>query len=274
MKLLIAADMEGITGVTHPDHTNQNHAEYQRFRRLMTADVNAAIQGASDAGVEEILVADGHGDGCNILLEELDPRAHLHSGVPSPFVMVQGIDSGVQAAFFIGYHARMGTPNAILDHTWASRNINNIWLNGRPAGEIGLNASTCGHFGVPVLLLSGDQSAAKEAQDWISGIGTAVVKIAASRHSAECFPLEVTQNLIREGARRAVQDYRAAKSSLPLKTSKPVLIGLEFVYTDMADRAMQMPWTTRIDGRRIDIEAPDMPAAYRAMIAAIVLANR
>jgi D-amino peptidase len=277
MKLLIAADMEGITGVTRIEHTQSTHPEYQRFRRLMTADVNAAIQGASSAGVDNILVADGHAAAANILIEELDPRAHLNSGAPSPFAMLQGIDAGVDAVFFIGYHARMGTANAILDHTWSSANVFNVWLNGRLVGEVGLNSAVCGHFGAPVILVSGDQAVCAEAQEFIPGIETAIVKIAAGRHSAECLPLEATQTIIREAAARAVERFLAGKAPLPVKTTRPISVGLEFIYSDMADKAMWLPGVTRaerVDGRRVEIQAADMPTAYRAARAAIALADR
>lgn len=118
MKILIAADMEGITGVVCWDHVNPNHAEYPRFRRLMTGDVNAAIRGAFEGGSSEVIVSDGHNLGRNILIEELDPRARLNSGSPSPLSMVQGIDQGVKGVIFVGYHACIGSQNAILEHTW------------------------------------------------------------------------------------------------------------------------------------------------------------
>jgi len=274
MKLLIAADMEGITGVTRIEHTQSSHPEYQRFRRLMTADVNAAIQGASAAGVDTILVADGHAAATNILIEELDPRAHLNSGSPSPFAMLQGIDSGIDAVFLIGYHARMGTAKAVLDHTWSSANVSNVWLNGKLVGEVGLNSAVCGHFGASVILVSGDQAVSAEAQDFIPGIETAVVKIAAGRHSAECFPLEATQTIIREAAARAVERFLAGSGPLPVKTTRPITVGLEFIYTDMADKTAWLPGVTRLDGRRIEIQAADMPGAYRATRAAIALADR
>jgi D-amino peptidase len=274
MKLLIAADMEGITGVTRIEHTQSTHPEYQRFRRLMTADVNAAIQGAAVAGVEDILVADGHGGATNILIEELDPRAHLHSGVPSPFAMLQGVDSGINAAFFIGYHARMGTVNAVLDHTWSSATVANVWLNGKLVGEVGLNSSVCGHFDAPVILVSGDQSVCAEAEDLIPGIETAIVKVATGRHSARCFPLEATQVIIREAAGRAIERFHSGAGPKPVKVNHPVKVGLEFIYSDMADKAMLMPGVTRLDGRRIEFQAADMPAAYWTTRSAIALAER
>lgn len=118
MKVLLAADMEGVSGVVHWDQVNPDHAEYARFRKVMTGDVNAAIRGAFEAGADEVIVTDSHWNNRNILVEELDPRARLNTGGPSPFSMVQGVDSGVAAVMFVGYHARVGSQNAILDHMW------------------------------------------------------------------------------------------------------------------------------------------------------------
>src|SRR3990172_3833258 len=173
LRILIACDMEGISSVVHWDHVTPGHAEYARFRRIMTADVNAAIRGAFEAGADDVIVADGHWDGRNILVEELDPRVRLNSGSPSPLSMVQGIDSGVDAAMFVGYHARVGSQNAILDHTGSDVRVANVWLNGQVTGEIGLNAAVCGHFGVPVIMISGDQTACAEAVETLGEIETA-----------------------------------------------------------------------------------------------------
>src|SRR4030042_868582 len=141
MKILIAADMEGISGVTNWNQVDPNHAEYARFRRLMTGDVNAAVRGICGAGVDEILVVDGHERGTNILLEELDPSAHLICGDYTPLAMIQGVDQGIDGVIFVGYHARAGSKNAILDHTWSSRRIANLYLNDILVGEYGLNGA-------------------------------------------------------------------------------------------------------------------------------------
>lgn len=274
MKLLIAVDMEGITGVVSWNHVDPSHTEYQRFRQLMTQDVNAAVQGAAEGGADDIVVTDGHWNGDNILVEELDPRARLNSGSPSPYSMVQGIDQGVDAVLFIGYHARMGTPNAILDHTWSSTRVQNVWLNDRLTGEIGLNASLCGHFGVPVLMISADQAANDEAAAWIPGIREVVVKQASGRGSAEVLVPSITHSLISEGALQAVQNFKAGIAPAPLKTSGPITIGIEFLYSDMADRASVLPGSCRIDGRKLEFTLPDMPAAYRGFRAAVTLAQR
>lgn len=275
MKLLIAVDMEGITGVANWHHVDPSQPEYQRFRRLMTGDANAAVRGAAEAGVKEIIVTDGHWNGDNILIEELDPKARLNTGLQSPFSMLQGIDLGVNAVFFIGYHARMGTQNAILDHTWSSQRVQNVWINGRITGEIGLNASLCGAFGIPVLLLSGDQSAASEAAEWVSGIETVVVKRASGRVSAEMLPPALTQAMIAEAALRAVQNFQAGKGTAALTLQKPVTLAVEFFYSEMADRvSLLLPGCRRVDGRKVEFTMPDMPAAYQAFRSAVALAQR
>lgn len=271
MKLLIAVDMEGITGVVDWNHVDATHSEYQRFRRLMTQDVNAAIAGAVEAGVDDIVVSDGHSSGRNILIEELNSRARLNTGSPSPFSMVQGIDNGVDAAFFIGYHAHMSTAKAVLAHTWSSARISNVWLNGKMIGEIGLNASVCGHFGAPVLMISGCKAACAEASEWIPGIETAPVKVASGRYAAECLPPEVTHKMIQETAVRAIRKFKDGKGPAPLKAGSPVKITIEFINTGMVDMASFLPGAVRLDGRRTEFEAPDMPTAYRNFRASATL---
>jgi D-amino peptidase len=188
--------------------------------------------------------------------------------------MVQGIDQGVDAVIFIGSHARMGTANAILDHTWSSARVQNLWINGRLSGEIGLNASLCGHFRAPVLMISGDQSANKEAADWIPGIENVVVKRASGRWSAELLPPAVTQGMISQSAERALRNFKAGKAPAPLQPGEPVTIGVEFLYSEMGDKAALLPGSRRVDGRKIEVTVADMPSAYQAFRAAVTLAQR
>ncbi|MEA4908446.1 MAG: M55 family metallopeptidase [Chloroflexi bacterium] len=274
MKLLIAVDMEGISGVVHWDQVTPGHVEYQRMRKVMTADVNAAVAGAAEAGVEDIIISDGHWNGYNILVEELDPRARLSSGTASPYSMVQGIETGVDAAFFVGYHARIGTQHAILDHTWSSARVSNLWLNGRVSGETGLNASMCGHFGAPVLMISGDQSVCAEASEWIPGIETVEVKQAVGRFAAECLAPSVAQERIRLGAIQAVHRFQAGQAPKPLELAKPITVTVEFIYSEMTDMAALLPGATRLDGKRVEVQVEDMAMAYRAFRSLVALAAR
>ena len=271
MKILIAADMEGITGVTTWDQVTPGHAEYARFRRLMTEDINAAIRGAYDAGATEIVLADGHWNGSNILIEDLDQRARLNSGSPSPFSMMQGIDESVNAVFFIGYHARNGSANAILDHTWSSRTVANVWLNDLLTGEYGLNAALAGHFAVPVIMASGDQTACKQMSELLGELETAVVKHASGRFAAECLPPPVTQELIYAAAKRAVERLSEDDVPDPFVLDTPIRVTVEFFSSDMADRAAILPFTER-EGTCVSFTAPEMIVAYSAFRSMVTLA--
>ena len=274
MKILIAADMEGITGVTHWDQVNPDHAEYARFRKLMTGDVNAAVRGAFAGGADTVTVTDGHFNGRNILIEELDPRASLNSGSPAPLSMVQDVDDHVNGVMLIGYHGRMGTVNAILDHTWSDERVSGVWINDRPFGEAGLNGAVCGHFDVPVIMASGDQTLCAEVQEFFGDkVETAQVKKAVSRMSAECLPPTVTASLIEEVARRSVLNLKSRKAPKPFKVKGPIKLTVEFQQSDMADRAALMPGAKRSVDRRVDYPADDMLTIYQAFRTLLALAR-
>lgn len=277
MKILISADMEGITGVVTFDQINPAHAEYDRFRRLMTADVNAAVRGAFAAGADEVVVSDSHWFGTNILIEQLDPRAQLNSGLLRPLLMVEGVDRDVDGVLFIGYHAQSGTRDAVLDHTWSSSKVSGLWLaeaggKAQPMGEIGLNAAVCGHFDTPVVMISGDQSACAEAASLMPGIVRAVVKQAVGRTSAACLPPSDTAELIEQSAARGVDHLLSEPPPTPFRLAPPITVTIEFVKAEMADSAALMPGAWREDGRRVSFVARDMPEAYRAFRALVELA--
>jgi D-amino peptidase len=273
MKLLIATDMEGISGVVFGEHVDPAHPEYQRFRRLMTEDINAVIAGAAAGGADEFLVTDGHWNSTNILIEALDPRAVLNCGTPSPLSMVDGIDQGVDAALFIGYHARAGTAYAVHDHTWSGVRVLDVRLNDRLVGEFGLNAAVCSQFNVPVIMVSGDQAACAEGREWVPGVETAQVKTALGRYSAACLPLEQARAILRETAERAVRKLAAGQAPAPLAVAHPIRMQVAFHYTIMADSAALLPGATRLDGRTIAYESADMVSAYRSFRAAVSLAK-
>ena len=269
MKILIATDMEGITGVTHWNHVDPGHADYPRFRHLMTGDVNAAVRGVCAAGVKDILVTDGHAYGTNILLEELDACARMISGDFSPLAMIQGIDQGVDGVIFIGYHARIGSQNAILDHTWSSKRVYNLWLNDILVGEYGLNGAVAGHFNVPVLMLTGDQTVCAQATELLGNIETVVVKTALSRMSADCLPPLVTEELIQKAAHQAVKRLQQGEAPAPFVIPPPVHVTIDFFNTEQADQAALLPGSKRVDGRRLTFTADDMLAAFYAFQAAV-----
>jgi D-amino peptidase len=271
MKILVAADMEGITGVTNWDQVDPHHAEYPRFRRLMTSDVNAAVRGVCAAGVSEILVTDGHEHGSNILVDDLDPCAQLVCGDYTPLAMVQGIDQGVDGVIFVGYHARAGSQNAILDHTWSSRRVANLWLNDILMGEYGLNGAVAGYFNTPVLMLTGDQTACAQATELLGPIETVVVKTAHSRMAAICLPPQVTEERIEKTATEAVKRLQAGEAVKPFVIAPPVRVTIDFNSSDQADQAALLPGSKRVDGRRLTFTSENMLAAYYAFQAAMAM---
>ncbi len=187
MKLYISCDMEGIGGVVDGEQTNPTHPEYQYCRKLMLGEVNAAIEGALTAGAREIVVNDAHWNMRNLLNEDLHPAALYLSGSPKPLSMMTGIDNTFAAAFFIGYHARAGSAPANIDHTYDDPQVvQGVWLNGTEVGEYGVNAAVAGYFGVPVVLMTGDQTACAQARELLGDdLETVVVKEAVGRVAAK-----------------------------------------------------------------------------------------
>lgn len=270
MKILIAADMEGISGVTNWDQVDPSKPEYPRFCKLMTDDVNAAVSGAFDGGAAEVIVSDGHAGGYNILIEDLDPRVLLNSGNSAPFAMVQGIQAGDFAGvIFVGYHARSGTENAVLAHTWSSKRVANVWLNDILVGECGLNAAVCGDFGAPVLMITGDQITCTQAENLLGKLETVAVKQSTSFSSAECLHPRVAQEMIREAATRAVTRVKDGKASKPFTITGPIKTLIEFRHPEMADNACRLPSARRLDSTHMELTAPDMPSSYINFRAAV-----
>ena len=263
MHVYISVDMEGIAGVVHESQTDPTTpafaAEYGRFRRLMTAEANAAVEGALAAGATKVLVNDSHWFMRNLLAEELHQAAELVSGDPKPRSMMQEIDQqgGFDAALFIGYHARAGTRNAILDHTYADR-IYEVRLNGKPVGELGLNAGLAGVHGVPVVLVSGDSALALEAKDLLGdGVATVIVKEAVSRHAAKNVAPAVACRMIREEVPRALERKHA-----PFTLRAPVTLEVDFALTIHADMAELCPGATRSEERRVGKECRSRWSPY------------
>jgi len=268
MRILISADMEGVSGVVHWDQVTPGHAEYARFRRIMTEEINAAVAGAFKGGASEVVVTDGHWDGLNILAEEIDERARLNSGGSSPFSMVQGVESGFQGLIFVGYHARAGSSPAVLAHTWSASRVANVWLNDALVGEFGLNAALAGHFNTPVIMVTGDQTACAQTVDLLGPMETVVVKQATGFESAECLSPSITQKQIQQSATRAVKDLQKKRGNVYTVTT-PVRVTVEFLQPVHADRAVRMPGIHRKDGRTVEITTADMVAAHAGFRAAV-----
>jgi D-amino peptidase len=272
MRVYISVDMEGVAGVAHEDQTDPiepRHAgEYNRFRRLMTNEANAAIAGALDAGATSVLVNDSHWLMRNLLAEELNPAAELLSGSPKHLSMVEGIETGFDAAMFIGYHARAGTRNATIDHTYTSR-VYDARINNQPVGELALNAAMAGVHRVPVALVSGDQSLAAEAKALLGGtVETVIVKHAVGRFAARSLAPAVACERIRAGTAAALR-----KSHPPFTFSTPIRLEVDFALTQMADMAELVPGSARTAGRTVCYTADDYRQVFQAWRAMYNLAG-
>ena len=272
MRVYISVDMEGVAGVVHEDQTNPREPrvahEYARFRKLMTLEANAAIEGAVAGGASRIVVNDAHWVMRNLLIEELHEAAELVSGDPKPLSMMQGIDEGFDAVFFVGYHAMAGTAGAVLDHTYTDR-VAHARLNGRPIGELGINAALAGAFGAPVALVTGDQAVAQEARDWLGAtVQTAVVKQAIGRQAARSLAPAAARARIRDAARAALQAPHR-----PFLPPSPYEIEVEFRFTTQAELAELLPGSERRGPRTVAWSHPDYVTLYRGWRAMYNLAG-
>ena len=261
LKVYISADMEGVGGVSTWDkESDPKGADYEKFRRLMTLEVNAAIAGAYDAGATEVLVSDSHWDGQNIDLELLDRRVRIVRAWPRPLGMMQGIDETFDAVVFVGYHAGEGRADAILAHTESASTILEVKLNGVAVPEAGINASIAGEFGVPVVFLSGDQTIGEDARRLLGPIETATVKTAGGFYSAAMLHPEECQRLIREGVKRGIAKRGELK---PYKLARPVKLEVTFKWTVYAEIASYLRGVERPRGNAIVYTAIDAVDASR-----------
>jgi D-amino peptidase len=235
----------------------------------MTQEANAAILGARAAGATEVLVNDAHGSMDNLLVEELDPWADVVLGSPKPFSMMEGLDNSIDVAFFVGYHARAGTSSAVMDHTYSGKVVAHVELNGRPMGEIGINAALAGVHGVPITLVTGDQAAVAEAVALLGpNLQTVTSKEAVGNQAARCIHPEETQTLIRKAAEHALTTQAQA-----FLLDTPVVLRLVLKSSAMADYASLVPGARRLDGYTLEYAHDDYLTVYKTLRAMIKLAS-
>ena len=246
MKIYIMSDMEGASGIHCPEYVKPGTPQYPEGRRLLTADVNAAVEGALEGGATVVYASDTHGGADHFIVDQLHPEAIVDHNRPG--VWWGELDETFDAVFMLCAHAMAGTPDAFLDHTQNSERVYNFRLNGRPCGELAQFACIAGHFNVPVALVTGDRAACAEARDFFPGVQTAEVKWARSRNRAVCLSPEKAHALIRSSAVRAVKLARAVK---PFKVDTPIEVIWEWYRTDFADETSARRSVERIGPRSI-----------------------
>jgi D-amino peptidase len=250
--------MEGISGITGDDQVNAGSSEYGRSRKLMAEDLNAAIRGALDAGATDVLVNDSHGGQRNLLPEDVHPSARLISHSFKRYGMLEGLDETFDAALFIGYHAKADSPRGLFAHT-GSGVVRDLQINGRSVGEGGMNAALAAWYGVPVVMVSGDDVAVAEVKESVPSIHGIVVKRAINVRAAELKSLQQAHDEIQRAAKEAIA---SAKKPAPQRTG-PFKVQMRFrdftipeVATAFSEMQSPAPDT-------VAFSRETMPEAYR-----------
>ncbi|MGH7737634.1 MAG: M55 family metallopeptidase [Candidatus Tyrphobacter sp.] len=269
MRVYISCDMEGTAGVcSFAQCDPENRHEYPVYRRFMSAEVAAAVEGARAGGATSFVVNDSHWSMRNLLWDELPDDVRIVSGAPKPHSMGEGLDAGADAVFFTGYHAKAGHRDGVLAHTFSDETVYRVRVNGVECSEALLVGALAGAHGIPVVLVTGDGAIVTEtlvAMPWARGVA---VKDAIGFSAASSQTPRAACAAIREGAREAIARVAAAK---PFVFEAPCELLLETVSAAAADFIELIPGFERIDGRTVRYRAADYPTLYRAYVAAVRL---
>ncbi len=270
MKLFMSVDMEGITGLPDSTFVDSNRHNYERGRIIMTEETNYVAGAAFDHETSEIVVNDSHSKMNNLLVERLHPDVQLITGDVKPYSMVQGLDHTYEGAIFLGYHARAGH-RGVMSHSMTNR-VRNFFIDDVAVGELGLNAYYAGYYGVPVLMVSGDDMAAQEAEKLIPNVVTAPVKETISRSAVKTLSPKRAGELLQRKTVEAIQSRGKIQPLVP--PSHPTL-RIEFTNYGQAEWANLMPRTELEPGTTIvSYKAKDIREAYQAMLVMTELADR
>ena len=261
MRILITTDIEGVASVVHPDQTRPGNPDYERARRLMTQEANAAARGAFEGGAREVLIGDAHGGYRNLLPDELDPRTRYVIGKPRTLGMLGGLETGCDALMLVGFHTR-SLATGVLAHTINSSAFARIWLNGQELGEAGLYGALAGERGVPVILASGDDAFAEETRGVLPDCRFVVTKQATGRHSAISLSPHAACAAIQTGAREAMA---ATGSARPLYLKTPVQTRLQTMTPAHADLFCQWPTLQRLDAVTLEYASDSVEHAVRVL---------
>jgi D-amino peptidase len=268
MKVYLSTDMEGTAGIVDWAQCVGDGPEAAAGRELLLAEVNAAIDGALAAGATDIVVNDSHSVMRNLAPERLHGRATCISGSHKPLYMMQGLDSSFDAIFYVSYHGSMGGDPAVLSHTYNPRAVAEVRLNGAVVGESGVNALVAAHYGVPVVLVTGDQTACEETAAVFPGVHTAIVKESISRFAAASLHPDAARNLIQSAATQALDALDDAPTpDLPT----PSTLEVTWRTADMAEIATWIRGVERPSARVTSMTDTDRLRLFRAFIATILL---
>ena len=258
LKIYISADMEGVAGVVSEQQLGPSGFEYDRFRGFMTAEVSTVIEAAFTAGATEIVVSDSHGNGQNLLIEKLPQKVTVVRSWPRPLMMMQGIDQSFAGAILLGYHTSTHNVAGVRAHTISSARLAEVRMNDKPVGEGEISAAIAGHFGVPVIMISGDDQVIKEVSGSIGDIEGAVVKWAGGFHSARTLTPAEANQVLRDATQRAMSRIKSFK---PYTVKAPVRVDLRFKNYRPAEVLSYLPIVERLDSHTVRYVGKDIPAA-------------
>ena len=232
-KIYVITDLEGISGVYKFTQTRETDTPLARQARVFfMGDVAAVVRGLRDGGATEIVVLDGHGNQA-LLPELMVPGAKYITGLPRP-ERFPGLDATYAGVVFLGFHAMMGTTNGVLHHTQSSQTENRYWYNGVESGELAQCAAVAGHFGVPPILVTGDEATCREAEKFFGkGCVIVAVKKGLARESATLYPFQETHQALYQGARRAM---KAIKRCQPYRLELPIKAKKEYLVPDGSEK--------------------------------------
>ena len=262
LKVHISVDMEGVVGVVTGEQLGPTGFEYGRFREFMTKEALAAVEATYAAGATEIIVADAHGNGQNLLIDQFPADVKIIRSWPRRLGMVAGIDQSVDAAVFIGYHAGTNNPTGVRAHTFSSANLTRVALNGVNVTEGSWNAAIAGHFNVPVVMISGDDAAIAEVRKAVGPIEAAETKRSLGFHSAMTLTPQAAYGLIRQAVKAAFSRRGEFK---PYKVQTPVTVDVSFKNYMPAEVLAYLPMFERTDSHSIRFRARDMVEASAIM---------
>jgi D-amino peptidase len=260
IRIYISADMEGLAGSVTGEQLGPDGFEYQRFREFMTAEVNAAIDAARAAGATEILVSDSHGNGQSLLIERLPEDVMVVRSWPRPLGMMDGIDASFDGVIFLGYHSSTSNSRGVRAHTMSSANVTELRLNGIAMSEGGLNAAIAGMYGVPVILVTGDDVAVAETQVIIGNVEGAVVKWARGFHSAQTLTPQAAQEVIRTRVASAISRIEEFE---PYVLEPPIEVELSLKHYRPVELLGYLPNVERISSHTVRYVAEDMEEVSR-----------
>ena len=258
MKVYVGTDLEGVAGVvTFGVQTSPDGKYYEAAKKLLTAEVNAAIEGMVEMGVDDILIADGHGPGA-MVFEDLHPAAKLmHGRPPAPRPVRDRFIDKYDVCIMIGQHAMAGVATGNMNHTQSSSSIDYYKLNGESIGEIAQFSLCQGALGLPMIFLSGDEAACREAEELIPGVTTASVKHGLGRNYAISLSAPQAHNRIRAGIKEAIKRHGETPLA-PLTWPGPYVLEKRFFHTDAADAAASTPGAERVDGQTVRFRSDEI----------------